>query len=320
LLDDASFDNPPDGDVIGDGTLDLTQAAAVSFEGTLSPGASPGILTVAGSIELGADADVFIEVGGESPGSSLDRLDVTNDLTAGGLLEVELIHPYHPEGGEQYQVLTFNQLLGAFDTILLPPLQYLLQWQVVTEPQALWLEVDCSGTQLGIEIVADNDPVSVGDNVTYYVTVTNHSAIPATNVVITDTLPASLIFDQLLSSPECVVVGPAVECTVAGLAPGAVWHVSIIAEAAVAGPIANTAVVDSWECDTELADNQSTVVVNAVEAERCDANYDLSIDSDDVAPAVNHIFGETAAGNPDCRIGGGVTADDVAAIIEASFL
>jgi hypothetical protein len=76
--------------------------------------------------------------------------------------------------------------------------------------------------------------------------------------------------------------------------------------------------VDSWECDVAPADNQASVEVHVVAAERCDANYDLNIDSDDVAASVDFIFGATVPGNPDCRIGGGVTADDVAAIVDAS--
>ena len=58
--------------------------------------------------------------------------------------------------------------------------------------------------------------------------------------------------------------------------------------------------------------------MEAVAAEPCDANFDLTVDPDDLVPAVGHIFGSPASGNPDCRLGNGVTADDLAAIIEAS--
>ena len=80
----------------------------------------------------------------------------------------------------------------------------------------------------------------------------------------------------------------------------------------------NTGLVTAWECDTDATDDQATATIDVVAAEPCDANYDFSIDADDLAPAVGHIFGEIADGNPDCRLANGITADDLAAIIEAS--
>jgi hypothetical protein len=68
-----------------------------------------------------------------------------------------------------------------------------------------------------------------------------------------------------------------------------------------------------------LAGNdQATALVEVVAAAPCDANYDLAVDSDDLEPSVRHIFGVDAPGNPDCRLGGGITADDLSAIIEES--
>ncbi len=52
-LVDVAFDNPASGQIRGSGTLDITNASGVSFDGTLSPGFSPGILTIDGSLDLG---------------------------------------------------------------------------------------------------------------------------------------------------------------------------------------------------------------------------------------------------------------------------
>ncbi len=79
-LTSAVFDNPPSGWVRGTGTLDLDGAAGVSFDGTVSPGLSPGILTVEGPFDEGPNAAIIIEIGGESPGTNLDRLDVSGTL------------------------------------------------------------------------------------------------------------------------------------------------------------------------------------------------------------------------------------------------
>ncbi|MEX1309499.1 MAG: hypothetical protein AB1Z65_03685 [Candidatus Sulfomarinibacteraceae bacterium] len=315
-LTGAIFDNPEPGGLTGGGVLDLTAAAPGSvFAGTLNPGSSPGIFTVQGDFTEGSSAQIVIEIGGTAPGAEVDRLDVTGTLSADGNIEVGLLHPYHPVGGEQFQVVTFDSLTGGFDSILLPPLQYLLTWDVVTTAQAIRLDVGCQGTQLGVDIVADNNPVSIGDDATFFLTVANLSSTAGTNVVVTDALPPNLVFNQPLSSPGCVAVGSSVECTIATLPAGAVWPITIVATAAVAGAVTNPVLVDSWECDVAPDDNLASVQIDVVAAVRCDANYDLSIDSDDVAASVDYIFGAAVPGNPDCRIGGGVTADDLAATI-----
>jgi uncharacterized repeat protein (TIGR01451 family) len=315
----AAFDNPSPGELTGGGVLDLTAAAPGGvFAGTLNPGSSPGIFTVEGDFTEGSSAEVVIEIGGTDPGTQYDRLDVTGVLSADGNIEVGLLQPYHPAGGEQFQVVTFDSLIGGFDSILLPPLQYLLTWNVVPTAQSIRLDVECQGTQLGIDIISDNNPVSIGDDATFFLTVANLSSTAGTGVVVTDALPASLVFNQPLSSPGCVAVGSSVECTSGMLAPGAVWPITIVATAAVAGAVINPVAVDSWECDVALGDNLASVQIDVVAAERCDADYDLNIDSDDVVASAAYIFGAPVPGNPDCRIGGGVTADDLAAIVVAA--
>ncbi len=81
---DVAFDNPSSGQIRGSGILELKAASSVSFDGTLSPGFSPGILTVDGSLDPGANARLAIEIGGETPGSEHDRLDLTGAFGAGG--------------------------------------------------------------------------------------------------------------------------------------------------------------------------------------------------------------------------------------------
>lgn len=317
-LTDAVFDNPSSGLVSGSGTLDLAAAAAVIFDGTLSPGQSPGILTVDGELPEGPNAAIIIEIGGEAPGSNLDRLDVSGTLSADGLLDVSLLGVYHPLGGEHFEVLTYGDLIGWFGKIALPPLQHLLSWNIAAGPNALALEVVCEGTQLSVDQAPDRNPVSIGYEFIYQVSVDNRSSVAATDVVVTGALPAEFVFRPDLSSPECLLIGSTVECSLGALASGALWTPSIAVEPAAAGLYETTVFVGAWECDTDDADNQAPASVDVVAAEPCDANYDLGVDSDDLVPAVGHIFGAPAAGNPDCRLGNGITADDLAAIIEAS--
>ncbi len=315
---DAAFSNLSSGWVRGSGTLELTEAAGAVFDGTVSPGFSPGILTVDGDLGQEENARIAIEVGGETPGADLDRLDVTQAYTANGSLEIALVTPYHPQGGERYEIMTYEVLAGWFNQVSLPVLQHLLEWNLVPEEHSLWLETVCQGIQLGLEFVPDRDPVSIDHELIYHAVVTNHSQIGATELVVTGTLPPELVYRPDLSSIGCVLIGSTVECSLAFLAPAASWQIAIGAEPVVAGPIGTTALVGAWECDTDGADDQATATFNAVAAAPCDANYDLAVDSDDLVAAAAHIFGENAAGNPDCRLANGITADDLAAIIEAS--
>ena len=314
----AIFDNPPSGWVRGMGTLDLSQSSGVIFDGTLSPGLSPGILTIDGSMNVGTNTMIPIEIGGETPGSNLDRLDLTGTLGAAGSLAVLLDPPYQPSGGERYQILTFDQLNGWFEKVDLPQLMHLLVWDVDIDEHEVGLEVLCQGTQLGIELAVDRDPVSVGYEVIVQARVSNHSQVSATSVVVSNALPADLAFRPDLSSPECLLIGSTVECSILSLAPAASSDLQIAVEPVVAGPVDSIGLVSAWECDTDASDDQAMATIIAVAAVPCDANDDLSIDADDVVAAVGHIFGERADGNPDCRLADGITADDLAAIIEAS--
>jgi len=68
----------------GNGTL----AGAVNVQGTLSPGNSPGVITL-GSLVLGGSSTTLIEINGTGRGVSYDGVNVTgssNSLTYGGLL------------------------------------------------------------------------------------------------------------------------------------------------------------------------------------------------------------------------------------------
>ena len=81
---------------------------------------------------------------------------------------------------------------------------------------------------LAVTKTDDVDPVAVGTDVTYTVTVRNVGAEPATGVVATDTLPAGMSF---VSGPGCTVVGQTVTCAIGTLAPGAQATVAIVARA-----------------------------------------------------------------------------------------
>lgn len=85
-IDSATFTDPLTlitGDVIADANdigTDLT-ADTVTVNGTLSPGSSPGVFSVAGNFAFADNSTFNVELTGTPSGGSHDRLDVTGSVT-----------------------------------------------------------------------------------------------------------------------------------------------------------------------------------------------------------------------------------------------
>ncbi|MBC8218305.1 MAG: LEPR-XLL domain-containing protein, partial [Planctomycetes bacterium] len=130
------------------GTLEGNSAIGqdVIIKGTLSPGNSPGIITIDGDLTFdsddqdtiddsyippaGPDAEdtvstLVIEIGGSTPGAGgsgdedngYDQVNVTGDVTLAGELEIVLINDYEPVLGTTFDFLTFDTVSGTFDTV-----------------------------------------------------------------------------------------------------------------------------------------------------------------------------------------------------------
>jgi uncharacterized repeat protein (TIGR01451 family) len=122
------------------------------------------------------------------------------------------------------------------------------------------LDFELQPADLSLQASDSADPVTVGDAFAYTLTVTNNgpnrAAGPAT---VTDTLPASVSYDDAASDPQCNP-GPArtVTCAVGALAAGASKTLRIAVRATAAGTATNTATVTGAEPDTAPADNTAT--------------------------------------------------------------
>lgn len=99
-----------------DGTLGGSGAvhAKVINRGTLSPGASPGHLTIDGDLVLDPAGKLVLDVGGTSAGTEYDQLAVNGMVTLGGTLEINLINGYVPAIGSTFHSLQFGANAGAF--------------------------------------------------------------------------------------------------------------------------------------------------------------------------------------------------------------
>ena len=92
----------------------------VSNGGTVSPGASPGILTITGNYGQTAAGTLEVEIGGPAPGSQFDQLKVSNNVTLDGGLKVSLINGFAPAAADAFQIIKFGitsgSLTGSFSS------------------------------------------------------------------------------------------------------------------------------------------------------------------------------------------------------------
>jgi hypothetical protein len=74
--------------------------------GTVSPGNSPGMLTVDGNYNQESGGTLAIEIGGTQAEVDYDVLNVLGNASLAGILDVSLINGFTPSGGNTFKVLT----------------------------------------------------------------------------------------------------------------------------------------------------------------------------------------------------------------------
>jgi uncharacterized repeat protein (TIGR01451 family) len=121
---------------------------------------------------------------------------------------------------------------------------------------------------------ASPDPALAGTSLVYSLTLTNLGPLTATNMVLTDTLPAGVMFVD--SSPICAEVGGLVTCNLGSLPIGDTLTVQISTTVGLTtqGAITNTAGVTAAELDLDTANNTASVTT-MVEAQFCVYTHDF---------------------------------------------
>ena len=103
------------------------------------------------------------------------------------------------------------------------------------------------------------DPVMVGSNLTYTVTVTNNGPSDATGITLTDTLPAGVTFVLATATQgSCSESGSTLTCDLGALINGGTVTVTIVVAATTAGIASNSAVVTGNGFDPDTANNIAT--------------------------------------------------------------
>jgi uncharacterized repeat protein (TIGR01451 family) len=125
---------------------------------------------------------------------------------------------------------------------------------------------------LATTMVESADPIFAGENETYTVTVKNiNTTFNATNVTLTDALPASMTFVSATTSQGGLVTPPVgsngtVTANLGTIAPNATATVTITAKSTSASAVTNSATASSTESDSNAANNtdSQTTTVKAV--------------------------------------------------------
>ncbi|GGU58934.1 hypothetical protein GCM10010274_54770 [Streptomyces lavendofoliae] len=124
---------------------------------------------------------------------------------------------------------------------------------------------------------ADATTVTVGQTVTYRITIRNTGPNQATGATVTDRLPDNLAF--LSAAATAGSYDPATgRWTVGDLADGATATLTLRAKATQAGPLTNTATADADETDPRPGNNTDTVTICVENANSCGAECTVDLD------------------------------------------
>ena len=101
------------GSVEGTGKI---EADILNEAGLLSPGFSPGTLTIDGDYTQGPDGRLLMEIAGWQPGQ-YDVLNITGTAYLDGLLEISLLDGFMPQVGDTFDILKFVSYTGGFSSV-----------------------------------------------------------------------------------------------------------------------------------------------------------------------------------------------------------
>jgi hypothetical protein len=108
----------------------VVSARIVGFDlvnqgGVISPGASAGSTRVMGDLEMNSGS-ILLEIGGDAVGE-FDEIIVEGGLSAGGVLQLQLLNGYMPGLNDSFDLFDFTSASGSF-TLELPALPVGLGW------------------------------------------------------------------------------------------------------------------------------------------------------------------------------------------------
>ena len=172
-------------------------------------------------------------------------LFATTDWATARTVTVTVVDDTIPEGNHTGSIAhTSSSTDTNYNNLVLP---------VVT------VNITDNDVDLSVSKTDSPDPVQPGGNVTYTVVVSNGSPTGATNVVLTDTLPAGVSFVSATSTQgSCSQAGGTVTCNLGNINSGGSATVTIVITATTPGTITNTASVTATQFDPNTGNNTAT--------------------------------------------------------------
>jgi autotransporter-associated beta strand protein len=96
----------------------LTIQGSVTNSGTVAPGFSPEIINISGDYTQAPGGVLEIEIGGPTPGTQHDQLNIAGTASLAGRLEVPFIDRYMGSRSDEITFLSAAQVVGRFDQIV----------------------------------------------------------------------------------------------------------------------------------------------------------------------------------------------------------
>jgi uncharacterized repeat protein (TIGR01451 family) len=196
------------GTLKGNGTV----SGSVSNSATVAPGASPGLITIAGNYSQTPSGILDIELAGTTPGSGYDRLAVSGAATLSGTVNVTLISGFTLSGGDLFDVVTYTSHSGVFTTENLPPFPGGTFSSTYTATSYQLLAATPSAADVSISKTGPANAAS-GDFVNYTIVVKNLGPGSAAGIIVSDPTPPGLEFQA--NTGDCTTPFP---CTLGTLA------------------------------------------------------------------------------------------------------
>src|SRR6185369_15126185 len=112
-----------------------------------------------------------------------------------------------------------------------------------------------SSADLSVTKTASPNPAQAGVTLSYRITAKNNGPAVATNVNVTDTLPAGVAFGSATSTQGNCNGTSAVNCSLGSLAVGGSAIVTINVTPSAAGQLTNSATVSAAESDFDSTNN-----------------------------------------------------------------
>ena len=115
--------------------------ANVIMGGKLSPGNSPGILTINGNYTQTAFGAYVAELEGLTAGTGYDQVDVNGTANLAGTLDVNSLNGFTVALGDSFILMKYDSETGTYSMVDLPELNTGLKWDLSYDPGYLDLSV-----------------------------------------------------------------------------------------------------------------------------------------------------------------------------------